>query len=133
MIGGENLLEAAKDLFIKSGGYSGYKTRQAFTEGQLLPNHTAIFLQRKLLCCRLHFSMAMVFAMQQSKDEEKRRITLPFTLFPLFTYIMTNFSTRNEVMNATGPELPRCLKLLLSHLKREISERMASIAQSIFR
>lgn len=37
------------------------------------------------------------------------------------------------MMSATRPELLSCLKLLLSHLKREISERAASIAQSIFR
>lgn len=129
---GEALYKLLKDLFLKSEGHSGYKTGRHSKKVMCLTMLPS-FCRGKLPRCRLHFSMAMASARQQSKDGEKCCITPPFTIPPLFIYIVTNFSASNKVMNSTRAELPCCLKLLLSHLKREIQERMASIAQSIFR
>ena len=132
-IGGESLLAATKRFVSKVRRAFCRRTRQASTAGELRPRGTATFPPSKLPCCRPHRSRAGALAMQQSKDGEKCCTALPFTLSPLFTYIVTNFSARNGVMNTARARLPCCLKLLLSHLEREISERTAAIAQSIFR
>lgn len=134
MIGGESLLEAARRLVYKAGGILVIKAGRRLlevTDTSCLvtlppPAENAAGLQPARLTAR-------ALASRQSKDEEKCLITLPSALAPVFTYIMTSSSARNEVVNTTRPELPRRLKLLLHHLKSEIFERTASIAQSISR